>query len=282
MHKGLDMTYDTPWVLPPLGLVAVSGAVTPQPRFCPSPVKDVRNSPPGLSSDQMTPRGPGHDSVALIPLLMARLQELESELQNKSAQSRWLPLGEPSVVEVRPSLWDLDNMMAEEPSDSLYASFPFSKCSDLKDPLRTDPPGWPQVDCPAQPEEEHSPPPTLPEEAEPELSVGSLGHPASCGKACRYVRRKTGCRFGAECTDCHLCIWQRKSVLCRATEEPPVPELKSDEDIGDAPTAGSVGHPETCGSGCKYHWKKGCKDGRRCTRCHLCGWKTSKSSAVNL
>jgi len=44
---------------------------------------------------------------------------------------------------------------------------------------------------------------------EPE-SIGTLGHPVSCGGACKYVRRKGGCRDGANCRKCHLCLWQRE------------------------------------------------------------------------
>lgn len=40
-------------------------------------------------------------------------------------------------------------------------------------------------------------------------SVGTMGHPEVCGQACRYVRRKGGCVLGADCPDCHQCIWRR-------------------------------------------------------------------------
>jgi len=40
-------------------------------------------------------------------------------------------------------------------------------------------------------------------------SVGTLGHPHTCAGACKYVKRKSGCRNGAQCLDCHLCHWQR-------------------------------------------------------------------------
>ncbi|CAK9009249.1 unnamed protein product [Durusdinium trenchii] len=40
------------------------------------------------------------------------------------------------------------------------------------------------------------------------------------------------------------------------------------------PSAGSLGHPYNCGPPCKYVKKtRGCKDGRCCTRCHLCPWR---------
>merc|ERR1712060_495610 len=41
------------------------------------------------------------------------------------------------------------------------------------------------------------------------LSEGSKGHPHSCATPCRYVRRKFGCRNGAACPDCHICVWRR-------------------------------------------------------------------------
>mmetsp|Transcript_42147 Transcript_42147/g.111316 ORF Transcript_42147/g.111316 Transcript_42147/m.111316 type:complete len:628 (-) Transcript_42147:339-2222(-) len=40
-------------------------------------------------------------------------------------------------------------------------------------------------------------------------SIGSVGHPYSCQKACKYVRRKGGCRDGEACKLCHHCHWSR-------------------------------------------------------------------------
>eukprot|EP00929_Paragymnodinium_shiwhaense_P072674 TRINITY_DN3688_c4_g1_i1.p1 TRINITY_DN3688_c4_g1~~TRINITY_DN3688_c4_g1_i1.p1 ORF type:complete len:457 (-),score=70.09 TRINITY_DN3688_c4_g1_i1:176-1546(-) len=42
-------------------------------------------------------------------------------------------------------------------------------------------------------------------------SRGSLGHPTSCQPACKYHRRKDGCRSGWECMKCHLCQWSRRT-----------------------------------------------------------------------
>ena len=44
------------------------------------------------------------------------------------------------------------------------------------------------------------------------LSIGSVGHPENCAIACRYRRRKGGCRLGTSCPQCHLCFWQRSLV----------------------------------------------------------------------
>jgi hypothetical protein len=41
-------------------------------------------------------------------------------------------------------------------------------------------------------------------------SIGSMGHPHHCGNACKYVRRKGGCRDGRNCQSCHLCYWSRE------------------------------------------------------------------------
>ena len=36
-----------------------------------------------------------------------------------------------------------------------------------------------------------------------------MGHPYNCGPPCRYIQRKGGCRDGAKCPNCHLCMWNR-------------------------------------------------------------------------
>mmetsp|Transcript_96241 Transcript_96241/g.269273 ORF Transcript_96241/g.269273 Transcript_96241/m.269273 type:complete len:307 (-) Transcript_96241:151-1071(-) len=40
-------------------------------------------------------------------------------------------------------------------------------------------------------------------------SVGSLGHPGSCAKACKYFSKGKGCKDGRWCVRCHICIWRR-------------------------------------------------------------------------
>uniref|UniRef100_A0A7S4S731 C3H1-type domain-containing protein n=1 Tax=Alexandrium monilatum TaxID=311494 RepID=A0A7S4S731_9DINO len=47
------------------------------------------------------------------------------------------------------------------------------------------------------------------------------------------------------------------------------------------PTVGSIGHPFSCGQGCKFAKKpRGCKDGGLCDRCHLCVWRRQKKPGV--
>mmetsp|Transcript_41315 Transcript_41315/g.116954 ORF Transcript_41315/g.116954 Transcript_41315/m.116954 type:complete len:200 (+) Transcript_41315:1-600(+) len=36
-------------------------------------------------------------------------------------------------------------------------------------------------------------------------SLGSFGHPTSCGPACKYAKKARGCKDGASCSHCHLC-----------------------------------------------------------------------------
>ncbi|CAE7253793.1 unnamed protein product [Symbiodinium sp. CCMP2592] len=39
----------------------------------------------------------------------------------------------------------------------------------------------------------------------------SVGHPFTCAAACKYVKRKGGCRDGANCLLCHECFWSKTS-----------------------------------------------------------------------
>lgn len=133
-------------------------------------------------------------------------------------------------------------------------------------------------------------------------SVGTRGHPRSCGEACKYVKRKGGCRDGANCLQCHRCFWHRQigleevstarksenddhmppalAAATAATSQPlkvtvqaNMSTLQSAQVLDCLPSLGSLGHPVSCGLACKYSRKpKGCKDGRLCTRCHLCHW----------
>lgn len=117
-------------------------------------------------------------------------------------------------------------------------------------------------------------------------SAGTIGHPHMCAEACKYVRRKGGCRDGTNCPCCHQCRWQRKRVHSDSKSDT-TPDASTEgglysKSAGGAPTTamaaaglsiGSVGHPHACSLACKYHNKaSGCKDGLECRRCHLCHW----------
>lgn len=40
-------------------------------------------------------------------------------------------------------------------------------------------------------------------------SKGSLGHPFTCGEACKYASKPRGCKDGSACDRCHICDWKR-------------------------------------------------------------------------
>lgn len=46
-------------------------------------------------------------------------------------------------------------------------------------------------------------------DSEPMSSLGSVGHPVSCGDACKYASKSRGCKLGTACDRCHLCMWSR-------------------------------------------------------------------------
>lgn len=54
-------------------------------------------------------------------------------------------------------------------------------------------------------------------------------------------------------------------------------ELSSPSMPTSQASIGSMGHPFTCQLPCKYSGKrKGCKDGTKCDRCHLCVWTRAR------
>jgi len=68
---------------------------------------------------------------------------------------------------------------------------------------------------PIPPPPDHAPG-SMPEEAQTAprpvpcpVSIGSVGHPFSCAGACKYARKRRGCKDGVSCDRCHLCEWKR-------------------------------------------------------------------------
>jgi len=51
----------------------------------------------------------------------------------------------------------------------------------------------------------------------PPVSKGSLNHPHNCGPPCKYFWKASGCKDGANCTHCHVCSWDRKSMRAHAS-----------------------------------------------------------------
>jgi len=100
------------------------------------------------------------------------------------------------------------------------------------------------------------------------VSVGSIGHPASCGVACKHSEKTSDCKDGLLCSHCHLCTWQvNAEAKVSDADDAEKPELTIVASLG------SVGHPECCHKPCKYVRRKGgCRNGPRCMDCHLCRW----------
>jgi len=128
------------------------------------------------------------------------------------------------------------------------------------------------------------PPPPQPHEAprprkgpvDPEknyvISRGSAGHPQSCAAACKHVKRKGGCKVGADCPKCHECFWVRHPANAESPGQ--LPKSQIEEGLPEvSASVGSLNHPHGCGEACKYvNRKGGCQDGKACPNCHLCQW----------
>lgn len=129
------------------------------------------------------------------------------------------------------------------------------------------PPGLPQPTNSRHAAGVPVPPPPLPVHAlDVSLfpSVGSVGHPHACREACRYIKRKGGCRNGANCTMCHLCFWRRPG------DKDGAPEFPDEAPISE----GTRGHPHHCSAPCRYVRRRGgCRDGTACKQCHACVWQ---------
>ncbi|CAE7250857.1 unnamed protein product, partial [Symbiodinium necroappetens] len=104
------------------------------------------------------------------------------------------------------------------------------------------------------------------------FSLGTRGHPNKCKPACRFHRRRGGCREGASCKFCHECVFSDSdpnylgvplhSLGSASSVCTPVPPgaMQRPSSEGDYPSIGSIGHPFSCGPPCKYNSKpKGCK-----------------------
>lgn len=100
-------------------------------------------------------------------------------------------------------------------------------------------------------------------------SFGSIGHPMTCAPACKYIKRKGGCREGANCAKCHMCFWSRHPELSFETTS--TADRSGAESL--IMSAGTRGHPNSCARACRYlRRKQGCRDGAACTHCHACFW----------
>eukprot|EP00930_Biecheleria_cincta_P005536 TRINITY_DN106465_c0_g1_i1.p1 TRINITY_DN106465_c0_g1~~TRINITY_DN106465_c0_g1_i1.p1 ORF type:complete len:299 (-),score=27.38 TRINITY_DN106465_c0_g1_i1:208-1104(-) len=107
-------------------------------------------------------------------------------------------------------------------------------------------------------------------------SLGTVGHPWTCAPACKHVKRKGGCRDGANCSQCHACFWSRRPKP-GSTQNLPGNDAEPIDDASPTKnpvmSVGTRGHPHSCAPACKYFRRKqGCRDGEACTQCHACTW----------
>ena len=104
-----------------------------------------------------------------------------------------------------------------------------------------------------------------PDKVPSQVSIGTVGHPTSCGPACRYVKRKGGCRDGTACSHCHLCFWVRQKDEQQSTRRSQANARKPISSVG------TVGHPVSCAEPCLLAWGEGgCPFGSSCQKCHRC------------
>jgi len=119
------------------------------------------------------------------------------------------------------------------------------------------------------------------------LSLGSIGHPVRCAAACRYVKKKGGCRAGADCPNCHVCYWRRDAAQGNTEDQEKAQSggggdtsrVLTEEDLtvlagaAGAVSIGTLNHPHGCGRPCRHARRKGgCRDGVDCPDCHACLW----------
>jgi hypothetical protein len=123
----------------------------------------------------------------------------------------------------------------------------------------------------------------------PPPSAGSIGHPESCGAACKYVKRKTGCSQGADCPQCHLCFWRHRPVtneidnICSTAYAGGDKCCPKETDTAiSKESIGSANHPHGCAAPCKYMKRKGgCRSGSSCPDCHLCHWRRNRTEVAS-
>lgn len=266
-------------------LVSMSGCVTPPPPVINFNMASVESGEEG--AEVATPKFVAQMDGIVADALNSKLQQLQD--QDKMDEARVLP--------------DLSGQ--EMTASNGFAKLPLPALPLVAAPLPPPPPHAVQ-----RPPKDHRP--REPEKPRVVISRGSVGHPVSCAAACRYVKRKGGCRDGADCLQCHECFWSKakdgegsqgskktakevvrsrktpeseaedltaKFVRLLSTEEPKLQPPPLMDMMGFPPgleaqlNPGSMGHPFTCGPACKYVLKtRGCKDGGMCNHCHLCRW----------
>mmetsp|Transcript_16723 Transcript_16723/g.30866 ORF Transcript_16723/g.30866 Transcript_16723/m.30866 type:complete len:500 (-) Transcript_16723:28-1527(-) len=210
----------------------------------------VRSAQTKTAKSKKNQKEPSNAMLAEVPLppLSAESEPAWLEVQHDKSRAS------SSVTSSSVTSGDLEEQKGPRVQLTLASSLAFEQ-----DPMPSDhsqegnqkgtqflqPPGMPSLNFPA----------VYP----PVFSAGSVGHPYSCGGACKYQKTQKGCKLGAACNRCHLCFWTRASERA----------LNSSKQVI---SSGSVGHPFWCGGACKAYTQKVCKAGVDCKRCHLCTW----------
>ena len=164
-------------------LVSMSGCVTPPP-------------PPVMNFNMASVESGEEGAEVATPKFVAQMDGIAADALNSKLQQ----LQDQDKMDEARVLPDLSGQ--EMTASNGFAKLPLPALPLLAAPLPPPPPHAVQ-----RPPKDHRP--RQPEKPRVVISRGSVGHPVSCAAACRYVKRKGGCRDGADCLQCHECFWSK-------------------------------------------------------------------------
>lgn len=122
--------------------------------------------------------------------------------QKEHTPVKVMPLNTPEATPIHPGIWSGNPMQPHH-----MQALPTMPLAMYSTPAAT------QVDGLLSPAS--APPPSLGSTPAPRsvvVSKGTIGHPHSCRRlGCKFASKERGCREGAECPRCHLCVWSRAS-----------------------------------------------------------------------
>eukprot|EP00439_Symbiodinium_sp_Y106_P087040 s244_g38.t1 len=175
-------------------LVSMSGCVTPPPPTMNSKLDMEEVATPKLGA------GAGQMDGVMADALNSKLQQLQEQMFLKLEEARIVP-------------GHLSGEKMNLGSDFVKVPLPAQETPAVE-PMLLPPPTPHSVQRPAK-DPRFRP---IPDRANVVISKGplgfafrSVGHPFACAAACKYVKRKGGCRDGANCLLCHECFWSKTS-----------------------------------------------------------------------
>jgi len=174
-------------------LVSMSGCVTPPPPTMNSKLDMVGGH---QEEEVATPKlgaGAGQMDGVMADALNSKLQQLQEQMFLKLEEARIVP-------------GHLSGEKMNLGSDFVKVPLPAQETPAVE-PMLLPPPTPHSVQRPAK-DPRFRP---IPDRANVVISKGSVGHPFACAAACKYVKRKGGCRDGANCLLCHECFWSKTS-----------------------------------------------------------------------